>query len=49
MCKDLCRNETQSLHDMHAIIRCLLDMQVGLGEGLAPSSATNVMARLIPE
>lgn len=24
-------------------------LQVGLGEGLAPSSATNVMARLIPE
>ena len=23
--------------------------QVGLGEGLAPSSATNVMARMIPE
>lgn len=26
-----------------------LFVQVGLGEGLAPSSATNVMARLIPE
>ena len=24
-------------------------MQVGLGEGLAPSSATNVMARQVPE
>ncbi len=48
-CKDLCRNEMQSLPDMHAITRCLLGTQVGLGEGLAPSSATNVMARLIPE
>lgn len=27
----------------------VLSFQVGLGEGLAPSSATNVMARLIPE
>jgi len=27
----------------------IMQLQVGLGEGLAPSSATNVMARLVPE
>ena len=28
---------------------CAPGAQVGLGEGLAPSSATNVMARQVPE
>jgi len=28
---------------------CASRVLVGLGEGLAPSSATNVMSRLIPE
>ena len=28
---------------------CATRLFVGLGEGLAPSSATNVMARIIPE
>ena len=28
---------------------CVSRVLVGLGEGLAPSSATNVMSRLIPE
>lgn len=30
-------------------VLCSLLLQVGLGEGLAPSSATNVMAKLVPE
>jgi ACS family sodium-dependent inorganic phosphate cotransporter len=28
---------------------CATRLFVGLGEGLAPSSATNVMARIVPE
>lgn len=28
---------------------CVSRVLVGLGEGLAPSSATNIMSRLIPE
>ena len=34
---------------MGLIALCTTRLFVGLGEGLAPSSATNIMARIIPE
>ena len=34
---------------MGLVALCVTRLIVGLGEGLAPSSATNVMARLVPE
>ncbi len=34
---------------MGLVALCATRLFVGLGEGLAPSSATNVMARLVPE
>jgi ACS family sodium-dependent inorganic phosphate cotransporter len=37
------------LAHMSLLALCVSRVIVGLGEGLAPSSATNVMARLIPE
>lgn len=34
---------------MGLLALCATRLFVGLGEGLAPSSATNVMARIVPE